>query len=72
MHGCNDSRDLIIPKPDPSPLEEEVARLKRLVALRDRELELYREMVPGWQYSIRANCLIDIDGPLIHAGMWGD
>lgn len=65
MNGCNDERDLIIPRP---AIEEEVARLKRLVALRDRELELYRELVPGWQYSIRANCLVDIDGPLIFGG----
>jgi hypothetical protein len=53
-----DTRDLIIPHPDPSPLETELARVKALLESRTRELRCWRESLPGYLYSENCDLLI--------------
>lgn len=41
--------------------ESEVGRLKRIIALRNAELECYRTKYPGWTFSPKSMCLFSTE-----------
>ena len=49
--------------------ESDIGRLKRIIALRDAELECYRMKYPGWVFSPEAMCLYEKDNSISNA-MW--
>lgn len=56
--SCFDQQDLLPRKPE-GAFDPEVARLKRIIALKDAELACYRELAPGLKYYPKAGILMD-------------
>jgi hypothetical protein len=55
---CFDQQDLLPRKPE-DVFDPEIARLKRIIALKDAELACYRELTPGLKFYPKHNVLMD-------------
>lgn len=56
--SCFDEQDILPYKPG-TVEDPEIGRLKRIIALRDRELAAYRELVPGLKFYPKCGILMD-------------
>ena len=55
--SCFDEQDLLPYKPG-TVEDPEIGRLKRIIALRDSELNCYRQLLPGRKFSAKHSMLV--------------